>query len=129
VVVAKRRTRKSPKAAALVAALQRELRKAIRSTVARAKRDLAGQTIYGVALAIHGSGTVSGMAFGTEEGLEATVDQYLEAGWKSRKGNSRAALRDMLRRKKEGRREPSPGFLLPGLLGASGARASRGAIR
>lgn len=82
---------------ATVAALQRELRRAIRSSVARAKRELAGQRLYGVALLIHGSGTVSGMAFGTLEALEVEVDRYLQSGWKARKGRDRPALRGMLR--------------------------------
>lgn len=86
-----------PKTKATVAALQRELRRAIRTTVVRAKRELAGQRIYGVSLLIHGSGTVSGMAFGTDEQLQLEVDRYLESGWKARKGSHRTALRDMLR--------------------------------
>lgn len=93
----KRRPREKP--VATVAALQRELRRAIRSTVARAKRELVGQTLYGVALAIgDGSGTAGGMAFGTVERLEAQVDEAAEfLGPKAAGRGRRAGLRDRIR--------------------------------
>lgn len=79
----------------LVSAIRRELRRAIRTTVRRARRDLQGETIYGVSLAIEArGGGVAGVAIGTRERLARTVDDYLEVAWG---GRTRAQLRDMLR--------------------------------
>jgi Domain of unknown function (DUF4303) len=73
------------------------LLKAIKASFAAIKDHYAGQRMYGYALVMGDLRDYTMAAAHSEEGLDAVVGRYVKSGYKARKGDARALLRDMLR--------------------------------